>query len=268
MQKPFEDHSVLVIGASLGIGRTIALRLADQGARLVLASRNVQKLEEVKNLCLQRGASAIVVPADVTDRQACHQLIQEAAAANSGLDMLVYSAGIGMRFNFEEAQDLSILEQVMQVNFWGFVYCMHEALPYLKDTHGRVVALASLGGKFPTPHGTMYSASKHAMAGFCDTLRIELKKAGVSITVVYPEWVETGISSRATDKNGNPVGTMISHEVGSMSVEKCAATVLRAAAARRREVVWLHGRLGMWLNLISPPALDQVAINTFSETKD
>lgn len=264
MDKPFRDQSVLIIGASLGIGRTLALQLAAQGAQLVLASRNLQKLEEVKTLCSERGSSVQVIPTDVTDRQACQNLVKGALDACSRLDMLVYSAGIGMRFNFEETQDVNILEQVMQVNFWGFVYCMHEALPYLKNTRGRVVALSSLGGKFPTPHGTMYAASKHAMAGFCDTLRIELKDSGVSITVVYPEWVETGISSRAVDKIGNPVGTMISQERGSMSVEKCAAKILQAAAVRKREVIWLHGRLGMWLYLISPPAVDQVAIHTFS----
>lgn len=250
----------------MGIGNALALKLADQEANLVLASRATQQLEELKSQCIDRGASFCeVIPTDVTSQQACQNLIERTMRYLSKLDMLIYTAGIGMRFNFEDCQELGILERIMQVNFWGFIYCIHHALPYIKNSHGRVVVLSSLGGIFPTPHASFYAASKHAIKGFCDTLRIEEKDNGVSITVVYPEWVQTGISSRALDKEGNPAGSIVSHEQGSMSVEKCVNDILIAADKRKRELIWPHGRMGMLLNLLSPTAIDQVAVKTFSD---
>lgn len=265
MEKPFSGQSILIVGASSGIGRCIALQLADQGANLILASRDADNLELVKSNCASRGSSAMVIPTDVTDRQNCQNLITRTIQENGKLDMLVYSAGIGMRADFEKVDNFEVFEKVMRVNFWGCINCVYYALPYLKASQGRLVVLASLGAKFPTPHATFYSASKHAVAGFCDTLRIEEADATVSVTVVYPEWVETGISARALDQRGSPVGSMIRQEKGSMSAEKCASRVIKAAVNREREVIWLHGRVGMWLELISPSALDQIAIHTFSE---
>jgi len=156
--------------------------------------------------------------------------------------------------------DLTLFEKVIQVNFFGSVYCTHYALPYLKETRGRLVGISSLRGKFPSATADGYGASKHAMAEFFESLRNELVGSGVSVTMIYPGWVRTGISSRAVRADGRPTGEISIHEKGAMSVETCTRLIVEAVAKRKREVVMtLQGKLGLWLILIAPEIVDQVA---------
>jgi short-subunit dehydrogenase len=129
----------------------------------------------------------------------------------------------------------------------------------LKSSCGRLVGVSSLRGKFPSATADGYGASKHAMAGFFDSLRNELMDSGVSVTMIYPNWVSTGISSRALKADGNPTGVISRHEKGAMSVGNCARMILKAVEKRQREVIMtLQGKLGLWLQLISPGHLDRI----------
>jgi NADP-dependent 3-hydroxy acid dehydrogenase YdfG len=137
MQKsPLYENVIIVTGASSGIGRELALQLADKGAWLSLAARDVNKLQDVAAQCHQRGAKAIVVPTDVTKRSQCAHLIEQTVSEYKRIDTLINNAGLSMIARFDEIQDLAGLEQVMQVNFFGSVYCTFYALPYLKATKG------------------------------------------------------------------------------------------------------------------------------------
>jgi NAD(P)-dependent dehydrogenase (short-subunit alcohol dehydrogenase family) len=149
----------------------------------------------------------------VTQPEACQQLVEKAIATFGQIDSLINNAGISMVTRFDEITDLSIFEQVMQVNYLGAVYCTHYALPYLKASRGLLVAISSLCGKTAVPTRSGYVASKHAMQGFFDTLRIELRGTGVDVLVVSPGFVATDIRERALGANGQPLGQSPRHKL-------------------------------------------------------
>ena len=264
-QEPFLQNSVIVTGASLGIGRHLALQLAEKGAWLVLAARSADELDRVAGLCRDRGGKAIAVTTDVSDHSQCKALIERSIEEYGRIDTLINNAGIGMRARFDELPDLSLMETIMRINFWGSVYCTHYALQHLRATKGRIVVIISGGGKFVTPGACGYGASKHALVGFFDTLRIELAESGVSVTAIYPDWVATGITARAPGADGRPVGNIVAHEQGAMLPEACARLILKAAAKRRREAMSPRHKLGLLFAPIFPGFVDEIAVRAFAE---
>jgi short-subunit dehydrogenase len=260
----FVGRAVIVTGASLGIGRHMALQLAPQGARLALAARGEEELARVASLCREQGGEAVAIPTDVSDEGQCKALIERTVGEYGRIDALINNAGLGMHARFDELPSLSLMEAVMRVNFWGSVYCTHYALSHLRATKGRLVVVVSGGGKFPTPGSCGYGASKHALVGLFDTLRIELQGTGVSVTAAYPDWVATGISSRAPRADGKPAGEVSAHEIGAMSPEVCARLILRAAARRRREVISAKLRLGLLMAPIAPGLIDGIAARAYA----
>jgi len=260
--KTFQDKAVIVTGASSGIGRALTLRLADQGAWIVLAARDAQRLDALAEECRQRGGKAIAVPTDVTDEARCKVLIERAVAELGRLDMLINNAGIGATGLLEELPDLTVFKRVMDVNFYGTVYCTYYAVKHLKQTQGRIVNISSLGGKSPLPYNTNYIASKYAVHGFSDSLRMELAKAGVSITLICPYWVVTEFHERLMDKDGTPRGPKgrAIYSDKTMTADECAAIALKAAARRKREVLMGPGWPAIWLRMIAPGLVDKITI--------
>ena len=260
----FRDAVVLVTGASSGIGRSIALRLARSGALLALAARDATRLEATAAACREAGAhlgvEAVAIPGDVAVQADCERIVAETVRTFGRLDMLVNNAGVSMWARFDALADLAPLERIMRVNYFGSVYCTHFALPHLVRVRGRIVGVSSLTGKAGVPTRSGYAASKHAMAGFFDSLRIELAPLGVSVTMAYPGYVRTDIRTSAFGADGRPLGTSPVHEEEVMDPEDCAARILSAAASRRREVVmtW-RGRVGQWLRLVAPTFVDRIA---------
>lgn len=259
----FKHKTIVLTGASTGIGRALAITLAQQQANLVLAARNAAALAETVEACKQQGGQAIAIPTDVTDPDACKRLIAEAVQQFGGVDILINNAGIGAIARFEEVTDLSIFEQVMRVNYLGAVYCTYHALPYLKASKGLLVAISSLCGKQGVPTRSGYVASKHAMQGFFDTLRIELQGTGVDVLVVSPGFVATDIRERALGTDGKPLGQSPRDEgKGTMPVEECVQQIIHAMERRQREqVMTLKGKVGQWLKLVAPNLVDRLAAN-------
>ena len=256
----FAENAVVLTGASSGIGYQLALQLAEQGAWLTLAARRREQLEELAEDCRQRGGRAIVVPTDVTREVECQKLIEAAVAEYGRLDTLVVNAGRTMWSLFEDLETLKPFEEVMQVNYFGSVYCTYYALPYLRKTGGRIVGVSSLTGKTGVPTRSGYAASKHAMAGFFDTLRIELADSGVSVTMIYPDFVATETRERAFGSDGKPIGESPVQEGKVMTAEECARQIVEAAARRKREIIQsTRGKLGMWVKLIAPGIIDRIA---------
>lgn len=259
MKKTFQENVTIITGASFGIGRELALQLADQGAWLALAARNAEKLAEVSTQCIQRGGRVIALPTDVADQSSCQSLVESTVKEYGRIDTLINNAGIGMAARFSDLKDLTIFEKVIQVNFLGSVYCTFYALPYLKNSKGRVVGVCSQRGLFSSATADGYGPSKHAMVGFFNSLRIELTGSGVSVTMVYPGWVCTGISSRAIKADGGLTGEISIHEKGAMPVETCARIIIDAVAKRKREIIMtLLGKLGVWITLLAPEFADQI----------
>jgi short-subunit dehydrogenase len=262
----FKDKVVVITGASSGIGRELAYQLAEQGALLSLAARNGERLAAIAKECQARGGRAIAIVTDVSEQAQCAQLIQRTAENYDRIDILVNNAGITMWANFEEVSDISFYEQIIRVNYLGSVYCTYYALPFLKKTKGQIIAISSLAGKNGIPKRSGYAASKHAMVGFFDTLRIELEEHGISVTMVYPDFVATETRKRAFGADGKPIGESPVREKEIMTAEKCAQLIIRAAASRKRELMmtW-RGKAGVWVKLIAPGLVDRVAKKAITE---
>jgi len=255
-----KDNVVLITGASKGIGAELARQLAAKGAKLVLAARSEDELGEIAAACRKAGAEVAAVKTDVAVDDECAAMVAAAVKAFGRIDTLVNNAGATMWAKFEDIADMSILQRIMQVNYMGAVYCTHHALPHLRASRGRIVGISSLAGRTGVPTRTGYSASKHAMTGFFDSLRIELDGSGVSVTMIYPGFVATGIRENATGPDGKPIAVSPVKEGEVMSVEDCARRIVTAIERREREVIMTaRGRLGMWLKLLAPSLVDRIA---------
>jgi short-subunit dehydrogenase len=257
---PYAGKVVIVTGASTGIGRALCLELAPQRPRLVVAARDEARLHAVAEECRARGAEVIVAPTDVTVAEQCRTLVERAVAHFGGVDALVNNAGMSMWARFDEVQDLSVFEALMRVNYLSAVYLTHHALPELKRRRGQIVGVASLAGLTGVPTRTGYAASKHAMVGFFDSLRVELRGTGVAVTVVAPDFVVSEIHRRSLGPDGQPLGRTPMQESKIMTTEACARMIVRAMTGRRRLVVGsLRGRVGRWARLVSPGLIDRIA---------
>lgn len=268
MKASFKENVVIITGASAGIGRALAVLLAKQGAWLSLAARDQERLEALARECETLGGRALVVPTDVAEQAQCQALVERTVQAFGRIDTLINNAGLSMWTPFDQITDLSLVETIMRVNFFGSVYCTFFALPHLKKSCGRLAAVSSLTGKIGVPTRSAYAASKHAMAGFFDSLRIELADAGVSITTLYPGFVTTEVRQRALGANGKPLGQSHIEEKGLMSAETCAAIIAQAVLQRKREVVFTaKGKIGLWIKLIAPGLADAISRKTITTGK-
>jgi len=263
----FRGQVAIVTGASAGIGRSLALQLASQGAKVVLAARRVDRLEQVALECRQRGGETLVVPMDVSDEAQCKALVEKTVGQFGRLDMLINNAGLAVSAFFNDFPDLHLFKHTMNVNFYGAVYCTYYALPYLKQSKGRIVAISSVGAKAAIPYNTPYISSKYAMHGFYDALRMELYRYGVSVTIICPYWVVTEFHEAQMDKNGLPRGRRgrAIYTDKMMTAERCAKITLEAAKKRRREVLMGPGTLAVWLKLLAPGLLDRLSVKIFLE---
>ncbi len=263
----FRGQVVIVTGASAGIGKSLALLLASQGAKVAIAARRLERLEEVAAECRQRGGEVLVVPTDISDEAQCKSLVEKTVATFGRLDMLINNAGLAASASFDEFPDLQLFKQTVDVNFYGTVYCTYYALPHLKRTRGRIVAVSSLGGKAALPYNTPYCSSKYAMHGFYDSLSMELHQHGVSCTLICPSWVATEFHEAQMNKDGVPRGAQgrIYYTKRTMTAERCAALTLRAAYDRRRELLMGGGGLVVWLKVLAPGLVDWLAIKLFIE---
>lgn len=257
----FRDRTIIVTGASAGIGRQLALVLAAKHGRLALAARNAEALEELATECRSRGGEAIAVPTDVTEPEDCRRLVDRTVETFGSVDIVVNNAGISMWSRFDAVTDLSIFEKVMRVNYLGAVYLTHFALPHLKKSRGLLVAVSSLTGKTGVPTRSGYAASKHAMQGFFDSIRIELRHTGVDVLVVSPGFVKTDIRSRALGGDGKPLEVSPrDEEAATMTVESCVAHIVDGIAHRRREVVMTpQAKVGMFVKPFAPGLVDLIA---------
>jgi short-subunit dehydrogenase len=256
----------VITGASDGIGAEVARQLAathKADAALVLAGRSQEKLDAIAVQCRAHRAQVLAVSMDVGVEAQCRDLIARAAGAFGRIDALVNNAGMSAHALFADvkAEDLHWYETLMKVNHWGAVWCTHAALPHLKASGGRIVAVNSLAGLVGVPGRTAYSATKFAMTGFFEALRVELKHAGVSVTTAYPGVVATQIRHRGYNAKGEPAGASGLKEDDAMPIEECARLIIDGMMRRRREVVMsARGKLGRFLKLLAPGLVENMAL--------
>jgi short-subunit dehydrogenase len=268
MSAVYAGKVVVVTGASQGIGRALCLELAAQRPRLVLAARDEAALAAVADECRARGADALVVPTDVTDEVACRHLVERTVERYAALDVLVNNAGIGMVARFEEVSDLAPYERLLRVNVLGSIYPTFHALPHLRRARGQIVAVSSLAGLSGVPLRTAYAATKHAQIGFFDSLRVELRGSGVSVTVVCPYFVQSEIRRRSAGPDGRTLTASPVHEEAIMTAEECAWRTVRAMEKRQRMLVMtLKGKLGRLVKLVAPGLVDRMTARSVRKGK-
>ena len=259
---------VLLTGASEGIGRALALELAACGARLGLVARSRERLEALADECRARGAEALAIEQDVAAAGASSRIVDATLAAFGCVDVLVNNAGITMWSRFDALSDLDVLEQLIDVNYLAAARLTHAALPALRASRGLVVAVASVAGLTGVPERTGYAASKHAMVGFFESLRIELAGSGVDVTVVAPDFVRSEIHRRAIGPDGRPLGRTPMQESRIMTAEACATELRRAMERRERlRITSLRGRWGLRLKPFVPGLLDRIAARAIRERR-
>ena len=262
------DKVVIITGASSGIGKALAYELAHQGAKVVLAARNIEELLHIEQDLRQQGAEVLSVRTDVTKELACKELIEQAYARFGRIDALINNAGISMRALLEDLEP-AVLRKVMDVNFWGTVYCTKYALPYLQAARGTVVGVSSVAGLHGLPGRTGYSASKYAMTGFLDTVRIENRRKGVHVMVACPGFTATNVRFSALTADGTEQGATPRKEEKMMTAEEVAHRIAKGIMRRKRLLLMeFEGRATHFIKKFSPRFLDMMFYKVMAREPD
>ncbi len=264
----FKDNVVIVTGASSGIGKACAIEFARNGASVVLAARRKKELEEVREHIRLLGGDALSVVTDVRKIKDCENLVKKTVNTYGKINILINNAGISMRANFEDL-DIEVIRELMDTNFYGAVYCTKFALPYLLKEKGTVIGISSITGLAPLPGRTGYSASKHAMDGFFNSLRLENRRKGLNVLIVHPGFTSSEIRMHALDNQGNPQAESPRDEVRMMSSEKVAMHIVHATKRRNRDLILTpQGKMVVWLHRTIPGVADRIILREMSKEKD
>jgi short-subunit dehydrogenase len=263
-----QEKVVVITGASSGIGLACAREFSARGYNVVLGARNIQKLTEIEKELKLSNSAVLVVQTDVTREDDCKNLIQTTIDKFHKIDILINNAGISMRALFQDV-DLKVIRQLMDVNFWGAVYCTKYALPYILRQKGSVVGVSSIAGFKGLPARTGYSASKFALQGFLDTLRVENLKNNLHVMIVAPGFTTSNIRRTALNEKGQQQGDSPLEEGNLMSAEEVALHIYKGIMRRKRTVVLtLQGKLVVLLNKFWPGLLDVLEYNTMKKEPD
>ncbi len=256
--------TVLITGGTSGIGRALALRFARSGYNVALNGRNVDRLSAIKSELEKCGISCLCIESDVSSESECRDLVQETVKRFGGIDILINNAGISMRAILNDLQ-LDVIRKVMDINFWGTVYCTKYALPYLLNSKGSVVGVSSIAGKNGLPGRTGYSASKFAMEGFLQSVRTENLKKGLHVLVACPGFTESSIRGSALGPDGSTQSESPRDEKKMMTAEQVADHIFRAVATRKRDLMLTkQGKLAVWLGRFFPSLSDKLVFKHMS----
>lgn len=260
---------IIITGASSGIGKALAYELAGRGANLVLGARQYVTLCEItQDIGKRFQTKAVAVQCDVSVEEDCAFLIKQALLTFGKIDILINNAGISMRALFKDL-DLKVLKTLMDVNFWGTVYCTKYALPEIIKTQGSIVGVSSIAGYKGLPGRTGYSASKFAMNGFLDALRIENLKTGVHVMTACPGFTASNIRNTALNQSAQQQGESSLNEEKMMTAEEVAKLIADGIESRTRTLIMTgQGKLTVTLSKIFPAWLDKLVYNVFTKEKD
>lgn len=254
----FKDKVVVITGASSGIGRAMALEFALYGAKVVIGARSTDALEEVAMAIRTGGGRVAIVTMDVTVEDDCRRLVETAVGEFGGVDIMICNAGVSMRALFDDV-DLKVLHRLMDVNLWGTVYCVKYALPYIQKSKGSIVGISSVAGIHGLPGRTGYSASKYAMQGFMDTIRVENLKKGIHVMVACPGFTASNVRFSALTADGSSQGESPRNEGRMMTAEEVARRIMKGIARRKRTLLMeFNGRATTFIKKFCPCLLDRL----------
>jgi short-subunit dehydrogenase len=256
MNKLFRDKVVIVTGASSGIGAATAREFAANGSKVMLAARSEERLSGITDEIKALNQEASYLVTDVSSESDCRNLVEKTVEKYGTVDILINNAGISMRAVFDDV-NLKVLHNLMNVNFWGTVYCTRYALPYLVANKGSVVGVSSVAGFHGLPGRTGYSASKFAMHGFLETIRIENLKRGLHVMIIAPGFTATEIRKHALTADGSEQGTSPRKEEKLMTPEYVAKWILKGIRKKKRnKILTWEGRLTALFQRILPDMVD------------
>lgn len=263
-----KNKVVIITGATSGIGKALAYEYANHGANLVLGARNYNKLAEISKDLTGKGIKVLFCQTDVSNESDCKNLILTATENFNRIDILINNAGISMRALFENV-DLSVIHRLMEVNFWGTVYCTKFALPSLLDSKGSVIGISSIAGIKGLPARTGYSASKFAMNGFLESLRTENLKKGLHVLVAHPGFTSSNIRNTSLTSDGSQQGDTPRDEDKMMSAEEVARHIYNAVNKRKNRIVLTtEGKLVLLLSKFFPRMLEKMVYNNLAKEPD
>ncbi len=267
--KSLKGKVVIITGASSGIGKALAYSFAKQGSQLVLAARNYPLMCEIaQDIEAKFAIRAIAIATDVSKESYCEELIKQSIHYFGSIDVLVNNAGISMRALFDEL-DLKVIKEVMDINFYGTVYCTKYALPELLKSKGTLVGISSIAGYKGLPGRTGYSASKFAMQGFLESIRIENLKKGLDVLVACPGFTASNIRNSALSKNGTAQGESPIDEKKIMQADEVADQIVNAIIHQKRDLIMTkQGKLTVWLSKLFPAFSDKLVFNHFAKEPD
>lgn len=262
----FSNKVVVVTGGSEGIGKALVERLLQNGAKVATCGRNYEKLYELQTA--NAGRPLHIATADVSKETDCENFIKSALEAFGKIDILINNAGVSMRALFKDL-DLQTLHTLMDVNFWGTVYCTKFALPEITKNKGTIAGISSIAGFRGLPGRTGYSASKFAVHGFLEALRIELLDEGVNVMWVCPGFTSSNIRNVALDKDAKPQKENPMDEDKLMSADECAGYILEAIEKKKRTTVMtLLGKRTVLMNKWFPALTDKLVKKFYFKNGD
>ncbi|RMG27685.1 MAG: SDR family oxidoreductase [Bacteroidetes bacterium] len=233
----FLDQQVVwITGASSGIGEALVYACIDAGARVILSARRLAELERVRDACGEGAKRCLLLPLDLTQPETLREATEQAIAQMGRVDLLINNGGVSQRAYAHETT-LEVDRRLMEINYFGHITLTKYVLPHmLEQGGGHIVAVSSITGKFGFPMRSAYSASKHALHGFFETLGLELASRQIYTTVVCPGRVRTQVSVNALTGDGTPHAQMDPGQAQGISAEQCARQILRAVKRRKKEV--------------------------------
>ena len=257
----FNDKVVVITGGSEGIGKALVDIFMQQGAKVATCGRNYDKLYQLQ--ALYPGKPLVIHTADVSREQDCINFINTVIKQFGTIDILINNAGVSMRSVVTEVE-LDTLRKVMDINFWGTVYCTKLALPYILKNQGTIVGVSSIAGYRGLPGRSGYSASKFAVNGWLEALRTELLDSGTNVMWVCPGFTSSNIRNVALNKDGKAQGESPMDESAMMSSALCAEHILKAIQERKRTLVLTFtGKRTVFLNKFFPNLADKLVRKFF-----
>ena len=256
-----KNKVIVITGSSSGIGEACARMFASQGSKVVLAARNEKRLLQITQELLDDGSEAISVVTDVSVEEDCKNLIDKTINHFGKIDVLINNAGISMRAILNEL-DTSVIRKVMDINFFGTVYCTKYALPYVLKEQGSVVGVSSIAGFKGLPGRCAYSASKFAMQGFLESLRVENLKNKLHVLIACPGFTSSNIRNTALDKDGLVQSENPRDEQQMMGPDQVAKHIYQSVKKRQNSLVLtMNGKLTVFLNKLFPKLVDRLVFN-------
>jgi dehydrogenase/reductase SDR family member 7B len=263
-----KNKIVLITGATSGIGKALAFEFGHHGCKVAITGRREKELNEVKKELEKQSIECYAIVGDVSIEADAKRMVDESIHYFGSLDILINNAGISMRALFQDIE-LSVFKKVMDINFYGTVYCTKYALPHILKTKGSVVGISSINGRRATPARSAYSASKYAMEGFLEAIRMEVMKKGVHVLSVCPGFTASNIRNTALTADGSVQGESPREEQKMMSAEETAQHIYKAVISRKRDLILtFQGKLAVWLSKWMPGTMDKITYNFMAKEPD